>query len=119
MNPALKEFSDAELRRELDERREKRERAETRRKFDPCDVCIHFIGYKGSGDPPKDFNPCQKGHAMSYRGPDLNSNEQPWNQEWGFFRKRCRDRQKPVVDLSDPEDDESTIHPQDVVVLLP
>lgn len=48
-----------------------------------CDDCAHFVTLLGAGES---YNPCMKGHAMSFRMPD------DLDDEWGFFRRVCGDR---------------------------
>lgn len=51
-----------------------------------CDDCAHFRTWTGKGDAPDNFNPCTKGHAMSFRVPA------DYGDPWGFYRRVCADR---------------------------
>lgn len=54
-----------------------------------CDDCAHFVT-----DPDADeaYNPCTKGHPMRFKSPA----EYQWyyNDDWGFYRRQCQDRQE-------------------------
>lgn len=96
-NPALADFSDQELRMELLARSD--QRRPRSRPFKPCDNCRHFICHRGSNDPPPDFNPCAKGHQMSFRSP-----REYGDDDWGHYRDPCPDRRKkPRIDLENDD----------------
>lgn len=93
-NPDLSEYSDIQLRNELAARAAQRNPKP--RPFKPCDNCRHFVFHRGSSDPPPDFNPCARGHRMSFRQPQDYQDE-----DWGHYRDPCADRRKkPKIDLT-------------------
>lgn len=82
----LEKFTTEALRAELARRQNgKIVRA---RDFKPCDECSHFK--PAPEDAPKDYNPCQKGHAMKFRMPQSDSYR---DDDWGFYLPRCKDRE--------------------------
>jgi hypothetical protein len=84
---ALKDFTDDDLRHELQRRRcvTKRERP---RRF--CDDCVHFNVWTGGlcREVPKDWPPCKLGHVCKFMCPEVWA---PYSENWGFFRVGCKD----------------------------
>lgn len=87
MTNPLRNFSDEALREELARRQRKRGERDERDPFKPCDECAHFIPWSADYDAPEDYNPCGKGHAMTFRVP-----EYVLDYDWGYYRRVCRDR---------------------------
>lgn len=89
-------YSDEELMDELSSRMHERREREALRW---CDRCAHFQSWDAPGRAhlpmPEKFNPCTKGHKMSFQTPA------EYDDEWGFYRTHCRDRSMPAT-----EDDE-------------
>lgn len=66
----------------------------SRRPIVKCEECRHF---KPCGDKPNDsavdaYNPCTKGHKMSFRMCELDDGPPDRNDDWGFYRNCCADR---------------------------
>lgn len=80
----LAAFSEDELMAELVRRRNARA---DRRPIVQCDRCKHFKTSETRYDDDT-YNPCSKGHAMSFRMPD----DGPSDSDWGFYRRVCADR---------------------------
>ena len=91
MTDSLKSFSTAQLLEEL----ARREEARARRKpvDDWCDDCRHFVPWGSLKGPrsemPDDYNPCSKGHQMSFREPETMAD---CYGNSGFYRRVCVDR---------------------------
>lgn len=76
-----------DLENELARRRKWRPQREDQ-PFPACDECANFRPYPGGPeDVPRNYNPCQQGHAMKFRMPDG-----PSDNEWGYYRLACADR---------------------------
>lgn len=54
---------------------------------DYCEACLKFAPWKGTGEPPEDYNPCSLGHPMR-----LHIHESD-PHEGGFYRLICNDRE--------------------------
>jgi len=80
----LSSFTTQELLTEIERRIEvKRDRTPIK----PCDECAYFVPWSNISECPKTYNPCSKGHSMSFRLPkDYQSTD------WGFYRPGCKDR---------------------------
>ncbi len=83
----LRPFSDAELLEELARREEARSRRKPVKHW--CDDCDHFKPWSKPliEDIPDDYNPCGKGHKMSFRVPESYT-----SIDYGFYRRVCKDR---------------------------
>lgn len=56
-----------------------------------CDQCQRFIPCQE--DVMADtYNPCEKGHKMSFRHPETDDGPTEANDDWGFYRTGCADR---------------------------
>ena len=54
-----------------------------------CDECSHFAPWPDRNETaPDSYNPCEMRHRMSFRYPTG-----PSDQNWGFYRDGCGDRQ--------------------------
>lgn len=84
INP-LGRFSVDQLLEELSRRRQ--ESAE-RRPIIHCDTCANFIT---KADADDNYNPCSKGHKMSFRMPDGLTFPNP--EEWGYYKAVCIHRE--------------------------
>lgn len=56
-----------------------------------CHDCTHFVTWTDQipaprNDCPDDYNPCSKGHAMKFMGPE------EIDSEYGFYLPVCADR---------------------------
>lgn len=62
----------------------------TRRLY--CDDCAHFVYQPAAADTDDTYNPCQKGHQMSFQLPS----DYQWyyDNNYGFYRPHCADRQE-------------------------
>lgn len=65
-----------------------------RRPIVPCDQCQHFKTSETRYDDDT-YNPCSKGHVMSFRMPDS-------NDDWGHYRRVCADRLLALGESSSP-----------------
>lgn len=83
MRRYLHEYATEELVAELASRREGPRQPEVTR-F--CDQCANFKAHEGEKPPPKDFNACTKGHAMTFRMPEGYRAD-----GWGFYRRGCKE----------------------------
>jgi hypothetical protein len=80
-------FSTDELLAEIIRRRNARA---TRGPIVQCDKCAHFV--PSETEYANDaYNPCAKKHEMSFRMPDPEAG--PLDDDWGFFRRVCADRE--------------------------
>jgi hypothetical protein len=82
----LADIPTAELREEI----ARQERTPRKSKFKNCDECWHFVPWTGTIEPPKNYNPCRKGHIMSFRSPANYG-----DTDWGFHLIGCPDRCSP------------------------
>ncbi len=82
----LEKFQVSELVQEI----KRREQTKRQMKFRPCDECQNFKAWTADIDPPDSYNPCVKGHAMSFRLPD----DYPAETNWGFYRRPYPDHAK-------------------------
>lgn len=95
MTDVLASFTTDALREEI-YRRAIRERDKQPVQLKWCDECAHFKALRQHmsdvsprrGEKVSDYQPCQKGHEMSFRMP-----LGPMDTEWGYFRRGCRDRE--------------------------
>lgn len=81
---SIADFSIEELAEEL--ARRARNKPKEPAKFRACDDCSNFIGWHDM-NVPDDYNPCKKGHKMSFKVPETHS-----DIDWGFYRNVCPDR---------------------------
>jgi hypothetical protein len=84
MSNPLKGFSDEQLLEEIVRRQRVRSERDERVAFVACEDCANFIFWKKTGDPPKDYQPCSKGHEMKFRMPD-GYNDTP--ESYGHYRR--------------------------------
>jgi hypothetical protein len=63
----------------------------SRRPIVNCDSCWHFKADDRDGQHD-DYNPCMKGHKMSFRMPEMDNGPPEANEDWGFYRNCCADR---------------------------
>ena len=82
-NP-LAAFSIDELLEEVVRRRN--DRAQRRPVESWCDECAHF---KTKLDAGEEYNPCERGHRMSFWMPE--EAEGP-HAQFGYYRRVCKDR---------------------------
>lgn len=82
------EFSTDELLAEIVRRRNARV---SRRPIVRCDQCQHFKTSETRYDDDT-YNPCSKGHEMSFRMPEADDGPPDSNDDWGFYRRVCADR---------------------------
>lgn len=87
MSNPLAKFSTAVLLEEI--ARREQQRAERKPIKDWCEDCKHFKFWTKSSDPPDDYNPCSKGHKMSFRVPETMSDV---DNDSGYYRRICTDR---------------------------
>lgn len=85
-NSAFAAFTTDELLAEIVRRRNARV---SRRPIPKCESCKNFVP-KADGDDS--YNPCAKGHEMSFRMPDPDDGPPDENGDWGFFLRVCPDR---------------------------
>lgn len=83
---SLRDYTLSELAAEIRRRQDRRNSLDTPRLW--CSECVHFKAWEGRGDPPDDYNPCSKGHKMSFQCPPHDYT----GDSTGFHRPRCRDR---------------------------
>ncbi len=81
----LTAFSDDELLEEILRRKNKSEHEDPERQW--CDDCHNFRHYGFIEAMPDNYNPCSKGHKMSFHCPDSPSDE------FGYYRRVCLDRE--------------------------
>lgn len=84
MSNPLAKFSTDALLEELARRR--RVRSERQPIAHWCEDCKHFKFWTAKSDPPDTYNPCSKGHTMSFRQPE------DYGDEMGYYRRVCADR---------------------------
>lgn len=84
----LAKFTTDELLAEIVRRRNARV---SRRPIVQCDKCQHFKTSETRYDDDT-YNPCIKGHAMSFRQPEADYGPPDANDDWGFYRRVCADR---------------------------
>lgn len=84
---ALRDYSDAALIEELARRQNERDKKSMPEHW--CDDCRNFKVFAGKGEMPDNYNPCSKGHKISFRAPD------DYGEEYGFYRRVCTDRAEP------------------------
>lgn len=101
----LRHFSTPQLIEELARRANAKP---TRRPERWCEDCAHFVAWVDQAqaenmDCPDDYNPCQKGHAMSFLAPEQ------IDDAYGFYRTVCADR----VIREDPDQTEPEGHEED------
>lgn len=84
MSNPLAKFSTDSLLEELARRRRVRSERKPIERW--CEDCKHFKFWTAGGDPPDTYNPCDKGHAMSFRQPE------DYGDEMGYYRRVCSDR---------------------------
>ncbi len=82
----FKEFSTDELLAEIVRRRNARI---SRRPIVKCEKCEHFTPSEKADD---NYNPCSKGHTMSFRMCEADDGPPDMNDDWGFHRNVCDDR---------------------------
>lgn len=94
----FKEFSTDDLLAEIVRRRNARV---SRRPIIKCEECEHFktSGDKLSASEEDAYNPCAKGHTMSFRMCEADDGHPDANDDWGFYRKCCPDRMNAAVSL--------------------
>lgn len=85
----FKDFSTDELLAEIVRRRNARV---SRRPIVKCDGCKHFQTSETRYDDDT-YNPCQKGHEMSFRFPEADDGPADCNDDWGYYRRVCPDRE--------------------------
>src|SRR5688572_30327931 len=85
---SLDKFSVDELLEELARRRRAWKNRRPIRHF--CDDCGNFKTWTHNDGPIDDYNPCSKGHAMSFRMPEGYT-----DTDYGFYRRVCADRLTP------------------------
>ncbi len=85
----FKAFTTDELWEELTRRRRDGDDREPEEK-PRCDECGHHRYWTKPGDPPSSWNPCSKGHALKFEGP--NDWDGPHQEYVGFYRTPCEDR---------------------------
>lgn len=85
----LHKFTTAELLEEIARRETHRQERKPIKHW--CDDCRNFVAWRKPGDPPDDYNPCGKGHTMSFRMPTGYGDM----YETGFYRLVCADRLPP------------------------
>jgi len=90
----LEDFSEDELIEELARRRNARQVSKPDRW---CCDCANFRYWKGRGEPPDDYNPCQKKHVMEFVVP-----EDYCDEDYGYYRRVCADRTE-IVESTIPE----------------
>lgn len=86
----LCEYSDEALMDELSRRMFARKLDDSQSRV-WCDDCSHFapwnsLSHRENLKMPEKFNPCTKGHKMDFQTPE------EIGDEYGFYRKWCRDR---------------------------
>lgn len=66
----------------------------SRRPIVKCEECQNFkpCGAALSDKEADTYNPCQKGHKMSFRMCELDDGPPEANNDWGFYRNCCADR---------------------------
>lgn len=79
-------FSTDELLAEIVRRRNARV---SRRPIVQCDRCSHF---KPNPEADDAYNPCSKGHEMSFRMPEADDGPPESHDDWGHYRRICADR---------------------------
>lgn len=84
MDNPLTKYSTAVLLEEIARREQKRSERKPVKHW--CEDCAHFKFWTAKGDPPETYNPCIKGHKMSFRIPEH------YNDECGYYRRICGDR---------------------------
>lgn len=87
--PSLRQFSTDELIEELARRAQAQPPQKPKRW---CEECAHFVAWidkqpHPGHDWPLDYNPCAKGHAMTFIAP------QEIGDAYGFYRAVCPDRE--------------------------
>jgi hypothetical protein len=80
-------FTTNDLLAEIQRRRDARV---NRRPIVHCDMCQHFKPM--TGDRADTYNPCSKGHIMSFRAPEVDDGPPDSNDDWGHYRRVCVDR---------------------------
>lgn len=96
----LRAYSTAAMYAEIARRRDARVQ---RSPISKCEECRHFQHFKplepqgGQGvsaliEPPNGYNACLKRHMMSFRMPDSDDGPADQNDDWGFYRRACADR---------------------------
>lgn len=85
----FRDFSTDELLAEIVRRRNARA---TRRPIVRCEDCAHFKTSDTCYDDPE-YNPCAKGHEMSFRMPEADDGPPEANSDWGHYRRVCADRE--------------------------
>lgn len=88
MTNPLKRFSDEDLLEELSRRQRLRVERDERLEFKPCDSCANFKPWRDAETMPEGYNPCVKGHKMSFRLFESS----PYESDWGHYRRVCGDR---------------------------
>lgn len=89
----LRAFSTAALHAEIKRRRDARVR---RGPILKCEDCQHFRLFEGSlsAQPPQDYKPCAFRHEMHFRMPEPDDGPADQNDDWGFYRPGCADREE-------------------------
>lgn len=66
----------------------------SRRPIVKCEECQHFkpCGMSLSDKAADAYNPCTKGHEMSFRMCEADDGPPDANDDWGFYRNCCADR---------------------------
>lgn len=86
----LKDYTEVELIEELARRAANREKSKPKKW---CSNCSNFKCWKGVGnDVPEEYNPCTKGHKMSFAMPEYETDD-----DYGFYRGICADRTENAV----------------------
>lgn len=87
MSNPLAKFSTAVLLEEISRREQ--QRAERKPVKHWCEDCKNFRFWTKNSDPPDTYNPCSKGHKMSFRVPETMSDV---DNDSGYYRRICTDR---------------------------
>lgn len=86
MSGVLDSFTDDQLLEELVRRRNAAKSDRTPARW--CEECLNFKVWQKECDPPKNYNPCAKGHEMEFHTP------RAWQSPdtFGYYRVICSDR---------------------------